>query len=62
MAIKKICDVCGAEINPSSSGKVMSFGKFGACPESYDLCVSCAFHLQRWIHGKEKMVDAEEGI
>ena len=62
MATKKICDSCGAEINPKASGSVMTLSKQGAYPESYDLCVSCVFHLQRWLDGEEKMVGVEEGI
>jgi hypothetical protein len=49
MATKKICDRCGAEINPIDSGKriaiyaLESFEKQGVT----ELCVSCVFHLRK---------------
>lgn len=62
MATKKICDRCGAEINPYYSGKKLyltdynglsanNFGKDGDI--AVDLCVSCAFHLRKWLNGEE---------
>lgn len=59
MATKKICDRCGAEINPLSSGKKLiltgvhglSISRFGEEDSNADLCVSCAFHLRKWLDG-----------
>ena len=50
MAIKHICDRCGAEINPSGSKIYCSvarrFGEYGAPTE---LCVSCGKKLQDFL-------------
>lgn len=62
MATKKICDTCGAEINPKASGTEMILQNIRYERENYDLCVSCAFHLHRWLDGDEKLVDVMEGI
>lgn len=62
MATKKICDACGAEINPKSLGTEMILRNDRYEQENYDLCVSCAFHLHKWLDGEEKMVDKWEGI
>ena len=49
MATKKICDRCGAEITGLSTYQYE--GKL-----TYELCCSCAYHLGRWLDGKEQMV------
>lgn len=61
MACKLICDACGAEINPKNSRTFMTLSQNGE-EKTYDLCVSCKFHLQRWIDGEEKFVDVLEGV
>lgn len=61
MASKLICDSCGAEINPKNSRTFMTLSG-DSCEEVYDLCVSCAFHLHKWLDGEEKLVDVMEGI
>lgn len=60
MASKLICDSCGAEINPQNSRTFMGLSHDGE-EELYDLCVSCAFHLRKWLDGEEKLVDVMEG-
>ena len=53
MATKKICDRCGAEINPRESMTWIEI-----CDSHYErkseaeLCVSCAFHLSEWLKGE----------
>lgn len=57
MATKKICDRCGAEINPRESltnlelwdclSRAVLVGK--------ELCVSCSFHLKKWLNNEEEL-------
>lgn len=61
MASKLICDSCGAEINPKSSRVFMQLTT-GDSHELYDLCCFCAFHLNKWLDGEEKLVDVKESI
>lgn len=58
MATKKICDRCGAEINPVDSVTYvdMNKGRFVLGNAARELCCSCAYHLGRWLDGKEHMV------
>ena len=56
MATKKICDRCGAEINPTDSVTYAGMSRFrheGTL--THELCCSCAYHLGRWLDGKEQM-------
>lgn len=55
MATKRVCDRCGAEINPTNSATYAGIRqiKAGANPEEYELCVSCAYKLRKWFNGKE---------
>ena len=50
MATVKICDRCGAEINPKSS---LTFAVLkshvGELLQEKELCVSCAFKLREWL-------------
>ena len=57
MATKKVCDRCGAEINPADSVTYvdMNKGRFVVGNTVQELCCSCAYHLGRWLDGKEWM-------
>lgn len=54
MATKKVCDRCGAEINPPNSATYAGIRriKAGANTEEYELCVSCAHELRKWFNGE----------
>ena len=52
MAIKRICDRCGAEINPQSSAAYVRFRR--ACEgtagvDETELCVSCGMWIREWL-------------
>lgn len=52
MATAKICDRCGAVINPPNSGLFIILGAGGYRTgegEVKDLCVSCAFELKKFL-------------
>lgn len=51
MATAKICDRCGAVINPPNSGLFITLGprRHGEEGEEKDLCVSCAFELKKFL-------------
>lgn len=55
MATKRVCDRCGAEINPFNS--VIYVGmrrvKYEINGDDYELCVSCAHELRKWFAGQE---------
>ena len=55
MATKKVCDRCGAEINPYNSVTYAGMRriKADANTEEYELCVSCAYKLRKWFNGEE---------
>lgn len=55
MAVKRICDRCGAEINPSFSVTYVGIRLFktGVNDNDYELCVSCAHELRRWFDGEK---------
>lgn len=56
MATKRICDRCGAEINPPSSVTYAGMRRIKAGVNSvdYELCVSCANKLRKWFNGEEE--------
>ena len=56
MATKKICDRCGAEINPPGSVTYagIRFIKYDISDEEYELCVSCAHKLRKWLSGEKE--------
>lgn len=57
MATKRICDRCGAEINPRASMTHVELSDFHFQPERHsELCVSCAFRLRKWLKGEEEPV------
>lgn len=52
MATKRICDRCGAEINPQSSAAYVRFRR--ACEgaagiDETELCVSCGMRIREWL-------------
>lgn len=57
MATKKICDRCGAEINPRESIINLELSDYHHQPVLdrvvTELCVSCAFHLRKWLKNEE---------
>lgn len=55
MATKRICDRCGAEINPPASVTYAGMRRIkgGVNSVDYDLCVSCANELRKWFNGEE---------
>jgi hypothetical protein len=56
MATKRVCDRCGAEINPPNSVTYagMRRTKNDINDNDYELCVSCAHKLRKWFNGEEK--------
>lgn len=54
MSIKRYCDKCGAIINPSYTYTPVSVGN--TCSdkcEIYELCVSCAYKLKKFLKAEE---------
>ena len=58
---KKICDRCGAEINPAQSVLYVSLSENYTATayrliesKPTELCVSCAMQLRQWLKGAEK--------
>ena len=64
MAIKRVCDRCGAEINPQSSATYLHLLR--ACEsapvtDSTELCVSCARQIREWLNPvKPKALSGKE--
>lgn len=60
MATKKVCDRCGAEINPlrSVTYAMLRRSQYDIPDEEYELCVSCAHKLREWLSGEK---EAENG-
>lgn len=58
MATKRVCDRCGAEINPFNSVTYagMRRVKNDINDNDYELCVSCANKLRKWFNGEENDV------
>lgn len=56
MATIKICDRCGAAINPAASVTCVNVGRtenaIYPCAQTKELCVSCAYHLREWLQNK----------
>lgn len=53
MATKKVCDRCGAVINPPNSGLYIILGTGGYRTgegEAKDLCCSCARQLKKFLN------------
>lgn len=55
MAIKLICDRCGAEINPKGTVTYAGMRRHKTTGNEidYELCVSCAAKLRAWLTDKE---------
>lgn len=62
MATKRVCDRCGAEINPYNSVAYagMRRVKNDINDNDYELCVSCAQELWKWFSAPRK--EAEEAL
>ena len=57
MATKRVCDRCGAEINPTSSATYVNVrSAFHEKSPDIELCCSCAMQLRKWMEPR-----AEEG-
>ena len=56
MATKLIGDRCGAEINPKNSVTYAGIRKRknDINDNDYELCVSCAHELRKWLNGEEE--------
>lgn len=54
MATKRICDRCGAEINPPNSVTYAGIRRIknDINDKDYELCVSCAINLKEWLRGE----------
>lgn len=52
MATKRVCDRCGAEINPPNSVTYAGMRRVKADinDNDYELCVSCAHELRKWFN------------
>lgn len=50
MATKRICDRCGAEINPTSSATYVNVrSAFHEKSHDIELCCSCAMQIKEWL-------------
>ena len=50
MATKRVCDRCGAEINPTSSATYVNVrSAFHEESPDIELCCSCAMQLRKWM-------------
>lgn len=62
MATKRVCDRCGAEINPFSyvTYAGMRRVKNDINDNDYELCVSCACELRKWLNGALSQLRCED--
>lgn len=50
MATKRICDRCGAEINPTSSATYVNIrSALHEKSPDIELCCSCAMQIKEWL-------------
>ena len=50
MATKRVCDRCGAEINPTSSATYANVrSAFHEKSPDIELCCSCAMQIKKWL-------------
>ena len=50
MATKRVCDRCGAEINPTSSATYVNVrSAFYEETPDIELCCSCAMQIREWL-------------
>lgn len=51
MATKRVCDRCGAEINPTSSATYVNVrSAFHEKSPDIELCCSCAMQIKEWLN------------
>lgn len=63
MATKRVCDRCGAEINPTSSATYVNVrSAFHEKLPDIELCCSCAMQIKEWLKSsvEERMVKYTE--
>lgn len=62
MATKRVCDRCGAEINPADGSVYAGMSNFRYEGRmTYELCGKCAYHLGRWLDGKDIILGEKGG-
>ena len=63
MAIKRVCDRCGCDINPADSFTYAGMRKIknDINDKDYELCCSCAMWLKRYLEGEAIVLRQEEG-
>ena len=50
MMVKRICDRCGAEINPTSSATYVNVrGAYRDPTGEIELCCSCGMRIREWL-------------
>lgn len=50
MATKRVCDRCGADINPTSSASYLRLRRaYEGEPTEIELCVSCGMQIRKWL-------------
>ncbi len=57
-----VCDRCGAKINPERSRSIITIeimDQFSRS-KSFDLCVSCAYKIKKFMKGEADIKEAEE--
>lgn len=53
--VKRICDRCGAEINPTSSATYVNVrSAFLEGSPDIELCCSCAMQIKKWLKPNEE--------
>lgn len=53
--VKRICDRCGAEINPTSSATYANVrGAYCENTEDVELCCSCGMRIREWLKPTEE--------
>lgn len=64
MATKRVCDRCGAEINPYNSVTYAGMRRIknDINDSDYELCVSCANKLRKWFIGDTPAADVAQVV
>lgn len=52
MSVKRICDICGQEINIGA--KHYTFQGHGLLESQYDICRFCFFRFKDWVAEEKK--------
>lgn len=63
MATKRVCDRCGADINPTSSASYVRLRRAyegTTTPPETELCVSCARQIREWLKPVEITVSGRK--